>query len=46
MKNYSLKFLVVMAVVGSICATSSNVNARFGRNNLSRAQVDRLIRNV
>jgi endo-alpha-1,4-polygalactosaminidase (GH114 family) len=47
MKNYSLKFfVVVMAIVGSIGATSSNVNAQFARNNLSRAQVDRLIRNV
>jgi HAMP domain-containing protein len=47
MKNYSLKFLVVvMAIVGSICAMGSNANAQFGRSNLSRAQVDRLIRNV
>ena len=47
MKNYSLKFLVVIiAIVGSMCAMSSEVNAQIRRNNLSRAQIDRLIKNV
>ena len=47
MKNYSLKFLVVIiAIVGSICAMSNDANAQLRRNNLSRAQIDRLIRNV
>ncbi len=47
MKNYSLKFLVVIiAIVGSICAMSDDANAQLRRNNLSRAQIDRLIRNL
>lgn len=47
MKNHSLKFLIIIAaIVGSICAMSSEANAQFRQNNLSRAQIDRLIRNV
>ena len=47
MRNYSLRFLIaIVAIVGSICAMSSDTNAQFRRNNLSRAQIDRLIRNV
>lgn len=47
MKNYSLKFLVIIvAIVGSICAMSGEANAQIRRNNLSRAQIDRLIKNV
>ncbi len=47
MKNYSLKFLVVIAaIVGSICALSESANAQIRRGNLNRVQVDRLIRNL
>ena len=47
MKNYSLKFLVVIAaIVGSICAQSESANAQIRRGNLNRVQVDRLIRNL
>lgn len=47
MKNYSLRILVVMiTVIGSICVMSSDAGAQVRRSNLSRAQIDRLIRNV
>ncbi len=47
MKIYSLKFLAAIAVIiGSVGALSSDANAQNRRNNLARAQVDRLIRNV
>ncbi len=47
MKNYSLKFLVVIAaIVGSICVLSVDANSQIRRGNLNRAQIDRLIRNV
>ncbi len=47
MKSYSLRFLVVIiAIVGSICVFGNDANAQFRRNNLSRAQIDRLIKNV
>ncbi len=47
MKNYSLRFLVVIiAIVGSICAMSGDANAQIRRGNFNRAQIDRLIRNV
>ena len=47
MKIYSLKFLAAIAViVGSVCALNSDANAQNRRNNLARAQVDRLIRSV
>jgi len=47
MKIYTLKFLIVMtAIVGSIGLTNGEATAQIRRNNYSRAQVDRLIRNV
>jgi hypothetical protein len=47
MKNYSLRFLVVIAaIVGSICAASIDANAQNRRGNFNRTQIDRLIRNV
>jgi hypothetical protein len=47
MKNYNLKILaMVIAIVGSICLMSDNASAQNRRGNLSRARVDRLIRNV
>jgi hypothetical protein len=36
----------MIAIIGAICAMSIDANAQIRRNNLSRAQVDRLIRNV
>jgi len=48
MKIYKLKFLVVaVALFSSICVlSSSSADAQIRRNNFSRAQVDRLIRNL
>ncbi len=47
MKIYSLKLLVaVMAIVGSIGLMNTETNAQIRRANYSRAQIDRLIRNV
>lgn len=47
MKIYSLKFLVVLvAIVGSIGLANGEANAQNRRANYSRAQIDRLIRNV
>ena len=47
MKNYSLRILFIMiAAVGSICLITDEANAQNRRGNASRAQVDRLIRNV
>lgn len=37
---------MIAAIIGSICAASSDANAQIRRGNFSRAQVDRLIRNV
>lgn len=47
MKIYKLKFLaVVVALFSTICVLSNSADAQFRRVNFSRAQVDRLIRNV
>jgi hypothetical protein len=47
MKIYKLKFLaIVVALFSSICVLSNSADAQIRRVNFSRAQIDRLIRNV